>query len=59
MLIWSARALAEPPAATGGDRLVLPAGAGLVEVLELQQESRRRMSAAEFLRGAGRALTQP
>jgi len=59
MLIWSARALAEPPAAGGGDRLVLPAGAGLVEVLELQQESRRRMSAAEFLRGAGRALTQP
>jgi len=58
-LIWSARALAEPPAAGGGDRLVLPAGAGLVEVLELQQESRRRMSAAEFLRGAGRALTQP
>lgn len=59
MLIWSARALAEPPAAASGDRLVLPAGAGLVEVLELQQESRRRMSAAEFLRGAGRALTQP
>jgi methionyl-tRNA formyltransferase len=57
-LIWAARALGEPPADTGGDRLVLPAGSGLVEVLELQPESRRRMSAAEFLRGAGRALTQ-
>jgi methionyl-tRNA formyltransferase len=58
-LIWAARALAEPPADAGGDRLVLPAGSGLVEVLELQPESRRRMTAAEFLRGAGRALTEP
>jgi methionyl-tRNA formyltransferase len=57
-LIWAARALGEPPADTGGDRLVLPAGSGLVEVLELQPESRRRMSAAEFLHGAGRALTE-
>jgi len=28
-------------------------------VLELQQEGRGRMTAAEFLRGAGRALAGP
>lgn len=39
-------------------RLGLPAGEGWVEVLELQQEGRRRLAAPEFLRGAGRALLE-
>jgi methionyl-tRNA formyltransferase len=40
-------------------RLFMQAGDGWVEVLELQQEGRRRITAAEFLRGAGRALAAP
>lgn len=56
--IWKAAAGAGPlPAA--GERLVIPAGEGWLEVLELQQEGRRRIGAAEFLRGAGRALAAP
>ena len=43
---------------TDGERLVLPADQGWVEVLELQQDGGRRMTAAEFLRGAGRTLVQ-
>jgi methionyl-tRNA formyltransferase len=43
-----------PPVAA--DRLVLAAGDGWVDVLELQQEGRKRMTAGEFLRGAGRRL---
>ena len=31
-----------------------PAGAGLLEILELQEAGRRRMTAQEYLRGAGR-----
>jgi methionyl-tRNA formyltransferase len=58
-LVWRAVAGAGPLPASPRDRLVMAAGDGWVEVLELQQEGRRRMSAAEFLRGAGRALTQP
>jgi methionyl-tRNA formyltransferase len=54
--IWSAAAGAGPLPAPATGRLALPAGAGWVDVLELQQEGRKRMSAAEFLRGAGRAL---
>jgi methionyl-tRNA formyltransferase len=54
--IWSAAAGAGPLPAPAAGRLALPAGAGWVDVLELQQEGRKRMSAAEFLRGAGRAL---
>lgn len=56
--IWRARAGegALPAAADG--RLALPAGGGWVEVLELQQEGRGRMTASEFLRGAGRALVR-
>jgi methionyl-tRNA formyltransferase len=57
--VWRARAGEGALPDSGGDRLVLPAGAGWVEILELQQEGRRRMSAAEFLRGAGRALAGP
>lgn len=56
--IWRAAPGAGPLPEGGGERLVIPAGDGWVEVLELQQEGRTRVSAAEFLRGAGRALTQ-
>ena len=58
-LIWRAAAGSGPPPAAGPDRLSLPAGDGWLEVLELQQEGRRRTGAAEFLRGAGRALAGP
>jgi methionyl-tRNA formyltransferase len=57
--IWRARAGEGDLPESGGDRLILPAGKGWLEVLELQQEGRRRMTAAEFLRGAGRALAGP
>jgi methionyl-tRNA formyltransferase len=45
--------------ATGPDRLVIAAGEGWLDVLELQQEGRTRMTAGEFLRGAGRSLLAP
>ena len=54
--IWSARPGGGPPPASGPDRLVLAAGEGWIDVLELQQEGRNRMTAPEFLRGAGRGL---
>lgn len=54
--IWRAAAGEGPLPAREPAQLVLPTGDGWVEVLELQQEGRRRVSAAEFLRGAGRAL---
>jgi methionyl-tRNA formyltransferase len=38
-----------------GERLVVACGAGAVEVLELQREGKRRVAAADFLRGAGLA----
>ncbi len=41
-----------------GERLLVGAGDGAVEILELQRAGGRRMSAAEFLRGAGRALAR-
>ena len=34
----------------------MAAGRGWLDVLELQQEGRTRMTAGEFLRGAGRRL---
>jgi methionyl-tRNA formyltransferase len=43
-----------PPVAR--EHLPMQAGDGWVDVLELQQEGRARMTAGEFLRGAGRAL---
>ena len=58
-LIWRARAGEGTPPARDSVRLIVPAGEGWVEVLELQQEGRRRMSAAAFLRVAGRALAGP
>jgi methionyl-tRNA formyltransferase len=44
------------PFVVGGERLLFEAGDGAVDVLELQRPGGRRMTAAEFLRGAGRAL---
>ncbi len=52
-LIWRARA-GNGPLPASGERLALPAGDGWLDVLELQQEGRRRVTAAQFLRGAGR-----
>ena len=40
------------------DRLVLPCGRDFLEIVELQEAGRRRMSAQEYLRGAGRRLAQ-
>ncbi len=57
--IWRTRPGEGFVPATGPDRLVIAAGEGWLEVLELQQEGRKRMPAAEFLRGAGRSLLQP
>ena len=58
-LIWRATAGSGPLPAASRERLALPAGDGWVDVLELQQEGRGRVTAAEFLRGAGRALAGP
>lgn len=54
--IWRAAVGEGPRPEPGPARLTLTAGDGWVDVLELQQEGRARVSAAEFLRGAGRAL---
>lgn len=58
-LVWRAATGQGPLPSPGGGRLAFPAGDGWVDVLELQQEGRSRMTAAEFLRGAGRALAGP
>jgi len=58
-LIWRVAAGSGPLPSEGPDRLVVPAGDGWIDVLELQQEGRQRLSAPEFLRGAGRALAGP
>jgi methionyl-tRNA formyltransferase len=57
--IWRAVAGAGPLPSPAAGRLALAAGGGWVDVLELQQEGRTRVTAAEFLRGAGRALAAP
>jgi len=57
--IWSALPGEGPVPATGPDRLVIAAGEGWLDVLELQQEGRKRMTAGDFLRGAGRGLLAP
>ena len=57
--VWRAAAGRGSRPAPSAERLTLAAGDGWVDVLELQQEGRTRMSAAEFLRGAGRALARP
>ncbi len=58
-LIWRAAAGSGPLPAPNRERLALPAGDGWVDVLELQQEGRGRVTAGEFLRGAGRVLGEP
>jgi methionyl-tRNA formyltransferase len=58
-LIWRAAAGSGPLPAPSRERLALPAADGWVDVLEVQQEGRTRMSAGEFLRGAGRPLAGP
>jgi methionyl-tRNA formyltransferase len=61
LTVWRARALAaapEPAPTAGADRLVIRAGEGWVEMLEVQTAGGRRMPVAEFLRGAGRWLSR-
>lgn len=57
--VWRASPGRGPLPAGEPERLALPAAEGWLEVLELQQEGRKRMTAAEFLRGAGRGLVSP
>jgi methionyl-tRNA formyltransferase len=51
-LVWRAR-LAEGGGPAGGVRppLVVGCGTGALEILELQPEGKRRMPAADYLRG--------
>jgi len=59
VLVWKARPHAAlPREARTRDRLVVPCGEGVLEILELQEAGRRRMTAEEYLRGAGRRLVQ-
>ena len=55
-LIWRARPLDEPPSEADRDRLVMATGEGWLEILELQEAGKRRITAQEYLRGAGRRL---
>ncbi len=57
--IWRARPVEGAAPESGPDRLAFATGDGWLEVLELQQEGRTRMTAEEFLRGAGRSLLAP
>jgi methionyl-tRNA formyltransferase len=57
--IWRAAPGHGPMPETGPDRLVVAAGEGWLDVHELQQEGRGRVTAAAFLRGAGRGLLAP
>jgi methionyl-tRNA formyltransferase len=58
-LVWAVQAVDRPPDEAGRDRLLMSTGDGWLEILELQPESRRRITAAEYLRGAGRSLARP
>ena len=59
LLVWKATPYgALPPGGATRDRLVVPCGDGVLEILELQEAGRRRMTAQEYLRGAGRRLVQ-
>ena len=55
LIVWRARALPAPPDGDA-ERLVVAAGEGWVEILELQAPGKRRVTIAEYLRGAGRWL---
>lgn len=58
-VVWrAAPGEGEIPASPGAHRLIVPAGQGWIEVLELQQEGRKRLSAQDFLCGAGRSLAR-
>ena len=54
--VWRAAVGEGPRPGPGPAHLAVPTGDGWVDVLELQQDGRARVSATEFLRGAGRAL---
>jgi methionyl-tRNA formyltransferase len=59
VVVWKAVPRTSLP--VGGetrDRLVVPCGRGFLEIVELQEAGRRRMSAQDYLRGAGRRLAQ-
>ena len=49
--VWRAAVGEGPQPELGPEHLAVPAGDGWVDVLELQQDGRARVSAAEFLRG--------
>jgi methionyl-tRNA formyltransferase len=57
LIIWRARALDELPEPAPTDRLIVATADGWVEILEVQEPGHRRMTASEYLRGAGRWLT--
>lgn len=57
LAVWRARALDVPPAAPGtvlesAKRLLVAAGSGALEVLEVQQPGKRALPAVDWLRGA-------
>ena len=59
VVVWKAVPRRSLP--SGGetrDRLVVPCGRGFLEIIELQEAGRRRMTAQDYLRGAGRRLAQ-
>ena len=59
VLVWRAVPRTSLPKGDDSrDRLVVPCGRGYLEIVELQEAGRRRMSAQEYLRGAGRRLVQ-
>jgi methionyl-tRNA formyltransferase len=59
VLLWRVVPLAAlPEGDRERDRLIVPTGRGHLEVLELQEAGRKRMSAHDYLRGAGRRLAQ-
>ena len=58
LLLWRAVAATELPVGKK-ERLFVAAKGGFVEIIELQPEGKRRMTAGEYLRGAGRDLARP
>ncbi len=59
VLLWKTTPLAAlPDGDRARDRLIVPTGRGHLEILELQEAGRRRMTAHDYLRGAGRRLAQ-
>jgi methionyl-tRNA formyltransferase len=59
VLVWKAVSTTSLAASDDSrDRLVVPCGRDYLEIVELQEAGRRRMTAQEYLRGAGRRLAQ-